>query len=63
MALPSTCSKPALIVRTIQLRLAHRSLSTTARYLRLATNKVCATASPLDVLQPASLAIAVPTPA
>ena len=49
-------------VRTIQLLLGHRSLSTTARYLRLATNKVCATASPLDVLQPASLAIAVPLP-
>jgi site-specific recombinase XerD len=50
-------------VRTIQLLLGHRSLSTTARYLRLATSKVCATASPLDVLQPASLAIAVPAPA
>jgi site-specific recombinase XerD len=50
-------------VRTIQLLLGHRSLSTTARYLRLATNKVCATASPLDFLQPASLAIAVPAPA
>lgn len=50
-------------VRTIQLLLGHRSLATTARYLRLATSKVCATASPLDVLQPASLAIAVPAPA
>ena len=50
-------------VRTIQLLLGHRSLSTTARYLRLATSKVCATASPLDVLQPASLTIAVPAPA
>ena len=49
-------------VRTIQLLLGHRSLATTARYLRLATSKVCATASPLDVLQPASLAIAVPAP-
>ena len=38
-------------LRTIQLLLGHRSLSTTARYLRLATNKVCATASPLDALQ------------
>jgi integrase/recombinase XerD len=37
-------------LRTIQLLLGHRSLSTTARYLRLATSKVCATASPLDVL-------------
>ena len=50
-------------VRTIQLLLGHRSLSTTARYLRIATSKVCATTSPLDVLQPASLAIAVPAPA
>ena len=41
-------------VRTIQLLLGHRNLSTTARYLRLATNKVCATASPLDAL-PSSL--------
>src|ERR1700751_3896391 len=37
-------------VRTIQLLLGHRSLGTTARYLRIATNKVCATASPLDLL-------------
>jgi integrase/recombinase XerD len=49
-------------VRTIQLLLGHRSLSTTARYLRLATSKVCATASPLDFLQPASLTISVPAP-
>jgi len=37
-------------VRRIQLLLGHRSLSTTARYLRLATTTVCATASPLDLL-------------
>jgi integrase/recombinase XerD len=37
-------------VRTIQLLLGHRSLATTARYLRLATNKVCAATSPLDLL-------------
>ena len=37
-------------LRTIQLLLGHRSLSTTARYLRIATSKVCATASPLDAL-------------
>ncbi|NJO37345.1 MAG: tyrosine-type recombinase/integrase [Rhizobiales bacterium] len=37
-------------VRTIQLLLGHRSLSTTARYLQIATNKVCAAASPLDLL-------------
>jgi site-specific recombinase XerD len=50
-------------LRTIQLLLGHRSLSTTARYLRLATNKVCATASPLDVLQAGSRAIADSAPA
>jgi site-specific recombinase XerD len=50
-------------VRTIQLLLGHRSLSTTARYLRLATSKVCATASPLDFPQPAALALDVPAPA
>ena len=37
-------------IRTIQLLLGHRSLSTTARYLRLATSKVCSTSSPLDLL-------------
>ena len=37
-------------IRTIQLLLGHRSLATTARYLRLATIKVCATRSPLDWL-------------
>jgi site-specific recombinase XerD len=37
-------------VRTIQLLLGHRSLATTARYLRIATNKVCAASSPLDLL-------------
>lgn len=37
-------------VRTIQLLLGHRSLSTTARYLRMAVSKVCATRSPLDLL-------------
>jgi site-specific recombinase XerD len=41
-------------LRTIQLLLGHRSLNTTARYLRLATTKVCATASPLDGLRAAS---------
>ena len=45
-------------LRTIQLLLGHRSLGTTARYLRLATNKVCATASPLDSLQAISPVIA-----
>ena len=37
-------------VRTIQLLLGHRSLATTARYLRIATTTVCATVSPLDLL-------------
>lgn len=37
-------------VRTIQLLLGHRSLATTAQYLRIATNKVCSTSSPLDLL-------------
>src|ERR1051326_3730955 len=37
-------------VRRIQLLLGHRSLSTTARYLRLATTTVCAKTSPLDLL-------------
>lgn len=44
-------------VRTIQLLLGHRSLATTARYLRIATSKVCAASSPLDLLpQPTSVA-------
>lgn len=37
-------------VRTIQLLLGHRSLATTARYLRIATSKVCSTTSPFDLL-------------
>ena len=37
-------------VRTIQLLLGHRSLATTAKYLRMTTSKVCSTSSPLDLL-------------
>ncbi len=37
-------------IRKIQLLLGHRSLATTARYLRIATSKVCSTTSPLDLL-------------
>jgi integrase/recombinase XerD len=43
-------------VRTIQLLLGHRNLATTARYLQIATSKVCSTTSPLDLLpHPVSL--------
>ena len=37
-------------LRKIQLLLGHRSLATTARYLKVATSTVCATASPFDWL-------------
>ena len=37
-------------LRTIQLLLGHRSLQTTAQYLRIASSTVCSTASPLDLL-------------
>jgi site-specific recombinase XerD len=37
-------------LRTIQLLLGHRNLATTARYLLIATDKVCATVSPLESL-------------
>jgi len=37
-------------LRTIQLLLGHRNLGTTARYLMIATSKVCATVSPLESL-------------
>lgn len=50
-------------VRTIQLLLGHRSLSTTARYLRIATSKVCSTSSPLDLLpQPIAAPLKPPRP-
>jgi integrase/recombinase XerD len=44
-------------VRTIQLLLGHRSLSTTARYLQIAATKVCATPSPIDLPDPSPLAV------
>ena len=49
-------------VRTIQLLLGHRSLATTARYLRIATNKVCSASSPLDLL-PRPIPVEPPTAA
>jgi site-specific recombinase XerD len=49
-------------VRTIQLLLGHRSLTTTARYLRIATSKVCATQSPLDLLPQPGAAEPEPAP-
>jgi site-specific recombinase XerD len=44
-------------VCTIKLLLGHRSLSTTARYLHVATTTVCAVSSPLDRLDLALPAI------
>jgi integrase/recombinase XerD len=45
-------------VRKIQLLLGHRSLATTAKYLCLATSKVCSTSSPLDLLpRPVSMEV------
>jgi integrase/recombinase XerD len=50
-------------VRTIQLLLGHRSLATTAKYLRIATSKVCSTTSPLDLLpRPVSMEVKPPPP-
>jgi len=53
-------------LRTIQLLMGHSSLDTTARYLRIATSKVCATTSPLDLLPrpiPVDLKQTAPSPA
>jgi site-specific recombinase XerD len=45
-------------IRHIQLLLGHRSLATTAKYLHIATSKVCSTSSPLDLLpRPVSMEI------
>ncbi len=49
-------------VRKIQLLLGHRSMATTAKYLRIETSKVCSTSSPLDLLpRPVSMEVK-PTP-
>jgi integrase/recombinase XerD len=49
-------------IRQIQLLLGHRSLTTTAKYLHIATSKVCSTSSPLDLLpRPVSMEVQ-PTP-
>jgi site-specific recombinase XerD len=53
-------------LRTIQLLMGHSSLNTTARYLRIATSKICATTSPLDLLprpNPVDFKRAAPSPA
>jgi integrase/recombinase XerD len=47
-------------LRTIQLLLGHRSLSTTARYLKVATSSVCSTTSPFDLLDSPSTPPAAP---
>ena len=49
-------------VRTIQLLLGHRSLSTTARYLQVACSKVCSATSPLDMLPRPPVSLRGPKP-
>jgi len=49
-------------VRRIQLLLGHRSLATTARYLKIATSQVCSTTSPFDLLPQPVAAEAKPAP-
>ena len=49
-------------VRRIQLLLGHRSLATTARYLKIATSQVCSTTSPFDLLPQPVAADSKPAP-
>lgn len=49
-------------VRKIQLLMGHRSLATTARYLKVATTTVCATTSPFDLLPRLAPTPATPIP-
>jgi integrase/recombinase XerD len=49
-------------VRRIQLLLGHRSLATTARYLKIATSQVCSTTSPFDLLPQPVAAESKPAP-
>jgi len=49
-------------IRRIQLLLGHRSLATTARYLKIATNQVCSTTSPFDLLPQPVAAESKPAP-
>jgi site-specific recombinase XerD len=49
-------------VRRIQLLMGHRSLATTARYLKVATTTVCATTSPFDLLPRVEPATPPPSP-
>jgi hypothetical protein len=50
MHLPFTCLKTEPMSVRSSLLLGHRSLSTTANYLRIAITKVCSATSPLDLL-------------
>lgn len=57
-SVPCSSRWTANACRTIQLLLGHRSLATTAKYLRIATSKVCSTSSPLDLLpRPVSMEV------
>ncbi len=49
-------------VRTIQLLMGHRCLTTTSRYLKVATSTMCATTSPFDVLPQTKRPVPPPAP-